>query len=47
MDRILIRHLSGARAGQVDEFPAAGTNEILVGAIPMPRSVSIPAAKIW
>jgi len=34
MDRILIRHLSGARAGQVDEFPAAGTNEILVGRDP-------------
>jgi Flp pilus assembly protein TadD len=34
MERILIRHLSGARAGQVDEFPAAGTNEILVGRDP-------------
>ena len=34
MERILIRHLSGARAGQVDEFPAAATNEILVGRDP-------------
>ena len=34
MERILIRHLSGARAGQVDEFPAAETNEILVGRDP-------------
>ena len=34
MERILIRHLSGARAGQVDEFQAAGTNEILVGRDP-------------
>ncbi|HEX3747240.1 MAG TPA: FHA domain-containing protein [Bryobacteraceae bacterium] len=34
MERILIRHLSGARAGQVDEFPAASTNEILVGRDP-------------
>ncbi len=34
MDRILIRHLSGARAGQVDEFPAAETREILVGRDP-------------
>jgi len=34
MERILIRHLSGARAGQVDEFPVAGTNEILVGRDP-------------
>ena len=34
MERILIRHLSGARAGQVDQFPAAGTNEILVGRDP-------------
>jgi hypothetical protein len=34
MDRILIRHLSGARAGQVDEFPAAETSEILVGRDP-------------
>src|SRR5579863_10238945 len=34
MQRILIRHLSGARAGQVDEFPAAETNEILVGRDP-------------
>src|SRR5580698_4580316 len=33
MERILIRHLSGARAGQVDEFPA-GTSEILVGRDP-------------
>jgi hypothetical protein len=34
MERILIRHLSGARAGQVDDFPAAETNEILVGRDP-------------
>ena len=34
MERILIRHLSGARASQVDEFPAAETNEILVGRDP-------------
>ena len=34
MERILIRHLSGARAGQVDEFPANSTNEILVGRDP-------------
>lgn len=34
MERILIRHLSGARAGQVDEFVAAQTNEILVGRDP-------------
>ena len=34
MERILIRHLSGARAGQVDEFPAAETSEILVGRDP-------------
>ena len=34
MERILIRHLSGARAGQVDEFPAAQTSEILVGRDP-------------
>ena len=34
MERILIRHLSGARASQVDEFPAAGTSEILVGRDP-------------
>jgi hypothetical protein len=34
MERILIRHLSGARAGQVDEFSAAATNEILVGRDP-------------
>jgi len=34
MQRILIRHLSGARAGQVDEFPAAETSEILVGRDP-------------
>jgi len=33
MERILIRHLSGARAGQVDEFPAA-ISEILVGRDP-------------
>ena len=34
MERILIRHLNGVRAGQVDEFPAAATNEILVGRDP-------------
>jgi tetratricopeptide (TPR) repeat protein len=34
MERILIRHLSGARAGQVDEFVAARTSEILVGRDP-------------
>src|SRR5580704_15880812 len=34
MERILIRHLSGARAGQMDEFPAAATSEILVGRDP-------------
>jgi len=34
MERILIRHLSGARAGQVDEFPAESTQEILVGRDP-------------
>jgi FHA domain len=34
MERILIRHLSGARAGQVDEFSAAQTSEILVGRDP-------------
>jgi outer membrane murein-binding lipoprotein Lpp len=34
MDRILIRHLSGARAGQIDEFAAASTSEILVGRDP-------------
>jgi len=34
MERILIRHLSGARAGQVDEFAAAETSEILVGRDP-------------
>lgn len=34
MERILIRHLSGARAGQMDEFPAAETSEILVGRDP-------------
>jgi len=34
MERILIRHLSGARAGQVDEFPADETSEILVGRDP-------------
>jgi hypothetical protein len=34
MQRIMIRHLSGARAGQVDEFPAAQTSEILVGRDP-------------
>ncbi len=34
MERILIRHISGARAGQVDEFPAAQTSEILVGRDP-------------
>jgi hypothetical protein len=34
MERILIRHLSGARAGQVDEFSAAETSEILVGRDP-------------
>jgi hypothetical protein len=34
MDRILIRHLSGARASQMDEFPAAETSEILVGRDP-------------
>jgi FHA domain len=34
MERILIRHLSGARAGQLDEFPAAETSEILVGRDP-------------
>jgi len=34
MERILIRHLSGARAGEVDEFPAAETSEILVGRDP-------------
>jgi tetratricopeptide (TPR) repeat protein len=34
MERILIRHLSGARASQVDEFPAAETSEILVGRDP-------------
>jgi hypothetical protein len=33
MEQILIRHLSGARAGQVDEFPAA-IGEILVGRDP-------------
>ena len=34
MERILIRHLSGARASQVDEFPAEETREILVGRDP-------------
>ena len=34
MERILIRHLSGARAGQLDEFPSAETSEILVGRDP-------------
>jgi tetratricopeptide (TPR) repeat protein len=34
MERILIRHLSGARAGEVDEFPAGATSEILVGRDP-------------
>jgi tetratricopeptide (TPR) repeat protein len=34
MERILIRHLSGARAGEMDEFPAAQTSEILVGRDP-------------
>jgi hypothetical protein len=34
MERILIRHISGARAGQVDEFPAAQASEILVGRDP-------------
>jgi tetratricopeptide (TPR) repeat protein len=33
MERILIRHLSGARAGEVDEFPAS-VNEILIGRDP-------------
>jgi len=33
MERILIRHLSGARAGQVDEFPAT-VSEILAGRDP-------------
>ena len=34
MERILIRHLSGARAGELDEFPAAEISEILVGRDP-------------
>jgi hypothetical protein len=34
MERISIRHVSGAREGEVDEFPAAGTQEILVGRDP-------------
>ncbi|HUB79956.1 MAG TPA: FHA domain-containing protein [Bryobacteraceae bacterium] len=33
MERILIRHLSGARAGEVDEFPAS-VGEILAGRDP-------------
>jgi len=33
MERIFIRHLSGARAGEVDEFPAS-VNEILIGRDP-------------
>jgi hypothetical protein len=33
MERILIRHLSGARAGQVDEFPST-VSEILAGRDP-------------
>jgi outer membrane murein-binding lipoprotein Lpp len=33
MERISIRHLSGARAGQVDEFPAT-VSEVLVGRDP-------------
>jgi outer membrane murein-binding lipoprotein Lpp len=33
MERILIRHLSGARAGEVDDFPAT-VNEILIGRDP-------------
>ena len=33
MERILIRHLSGARAGEVDEFPAS-VDEILIGRDP-------------
>src|ERR1022692_4094439 len=33
MERILIRHLSGARAGEGDDFPAT-VNEILIGRDP-------------
>ena len=43
MERILIRHLSGARAGQVDEFPAAATSEILVGRDPEAAVVFDPS----
>src|ERR1035438_8765177 len=34
MQRILIRHLSGVRANQLDEFPADNTPEVLVGRDP-------------
>jgi hypothetical protein len=34
MEQISIHHLNGSRAGQVDEFPAAATSEILVGRDP-------------
>jgi tetratricopeptide (TPR) repeat protein len=43
MERIIIRHLSGARAGQVDEFPAAATSEILVGRDPEAAVVFDPS----
>jgi len=31
MQKIVIRHLSGARADEVDEFPASGAQELIVG----------------
>src|SRR5579859_3225755 len=31
MQKIVIRHLSGARADQVDEFPVSGAQELIVG----------------
>jgi len=43
MERISIRHISGARAGQVDAFPAAATSEILVGRDPEAAVVFDPS----
>jgi S1-C subfamily serine protease len=34
MDRLVFRHLSGSRAHQIDEFPLAGTTELVVGRDP-------------
>jgi len=31
MDRVVFRHLSGSKANQVEEFPLAGTTELLIG----------------